>query len=73
MTYQDMAKYVGRRGTIAGSGSLEFEVEVTDVKQQWGITRFQVKPVSGFGRSWVENVKFTPIQTITVREILDRR
>lgn len=32
---------------------LTFEVILTDVTQQWGHIRYQISPVSGTGKIWV--------------------
>lgn len=48
-------KYVGKKGTIR-LGLLTIEVKITDVKEAYGKTRYQVEPVSGSGSAWVEDV-----------------
>ena len=60
MTASEMSLYVGKKGHVpmGKNGELQVEVHVTDVKEQWGIIRYQVRPVAGFGRLWVERVSF---------------
>lgn len=72
MTAAEMAKYIGKRATVSGSGTTKFEVEIVDVKERWGILRFLVTPVAGSGESWVEHVNMMN-ERITTEEILERR
>lgn len=76
MTAAEMSRYIGRKGTIRGAGDLKFEIEVVDVKQRWGIVRFEVRPIAGFGRAWVEQVEFPPTpkytNNLTFDEIVGR-
>lgn len=48
-------KYVGKKAIIF-LGGLEIEVEILDVKLAWGKERYEVKPVAGSGKVWVESI-----------------
>lgn len=48
-------KYVGKKGTI-DAGGLKVEVEILDVKLAWGKERYEVQPVAGSGKVWVESI-----------------
>jgi len=48
-------KYVGKKGTIS-AGGLTIEVEILDVKLAWGQERYEVQPVAGSGKVWVESI-----------------
>lgn len=39
------------------SGGLSFEVKVIDVKNTYGRDRYQIEPVKGEGKIWVEKLK----------------
>lgn len=72
MTAVEMSKYIGRSGFVA-YGDLKYEVTVTDVKERWGKLRFEVRPLAGFGRSWVESVEFQQQPAVSISEVLERR
>lgn len=48
-------KYVGKKGTIV-AGGLTIEVNILDVKLAWGKERYEVEPVAGSGKVWVESI-----------------
>lgn len=60
MTAQEMSYYVGKKAHIGvgKAGELQVEVWITDMEERWGVVRYQVRPVTGFGRLWVESVTF---------------
>lgn len=60
MTTAQMSVYIGKKGTmpVGPASELQVEVWVTDVKERWGVVRYQVRPVAGWGRLWVEKVNF---------------
>jgi hypothetical protein len=59
MTAAEMARFIGRTGFISCTGGgLKVEVVVTDVTERWGSVRYQVRPVAGWGRAWVQDVEF---------------
>lgn len=60
MTAQEMGYYIGKKAhiSVGKNGELQVEVWVTDVKERWGVVRYQVRPVTGFGRLWVEAITF---------------
>ena len=41
------------------SGGLFFEVKVIDVKNTYGRDRYQIEPVKGEGKIWVEKLKIS--------------
>ena len=53
-----MKKYYEYVGTFASIylGGLDVIVKITDYKEAWGKIRWEVEPVAGDGRIWVENV-----------------
>lgn len=55
MDYLQVAKTIGKRGSI-DTGGLSIEVEVTNYKQSYGKDRWEVKPIAGSGKIWVENI-----------------
>jgi hypothetical protein len=55
MSSEDIKKLIGKKGTIILS-SLTVEVKVLDVKSAYGRTRFQVEPIAGSGKAWMEKV-----------------
>lgn len=61
MTTAEMNTFIGKKGHISmgKDGELKIEVWVTDVKERWGTVRYQVRPVAGYGRLWVEQVEFS--------------
>lgn len=54
MTARDGQFFLGRRA-LYSVNSLQIEVEIVDVKSVYGSTRFQIKPVAGAGRVWVDS------------------
>ena len=57
-TVKEMAECIGKEGSIY-NGTLRIKVRVVDVKQSYGKQRWEVEPVAGSGRAWVESVEFT--------------
>jgi hypothetical protein len=49
-------EYVGKEAVVV-LGGLDVKVNIVDVKFSWGNKRFQVEPVYGNGRVWVERVE----------------
>ncbi len=58
MTHKEAAKLIGRAGHYA-HGNLIFRVEVTDVREVFGRTDVQIKPVAGSGMGWISLDKIT--------------
>lgn len=58
-TAVDFTAYLGKRATIY-VGGLHVEVDIINLKQSYGRTRFLVSPVAGSGSVWVENVAVQP-------------
>lgn len=48
-------KYVGKNATVS-AGGMRVEVTITDVKISWGKERYEITPVAGSGKIWVESV-----------------
>lgn len=64
MTALEQAALIGRYGTMRSA--LAFRVIVTDVRQSFGRTDLQLKPVVGEGSAWIssENVKLDNVERI---------
>lgn len=64
MTTAEMSKFIGRCALLpfGSNNEVQIEVMVVDVKEQWGILRYQVRPVAGFGTIWVERLNFVNIK-----------
>lgn len=58
MTLAEMAKLIGQHGLLRTDG-LEVGVEILDVKQAYGRTRYVVKPLVGAGSTTVEDFRVT--------------
>jgi hypothetical protein len=56
VTTAESVAILGKAGTIHLNG-LNIDIIVTDVKQAYGRTRYQVTPAQGSGSIWVETVK----------------
>lgn len=64
VTAQEMAKYLGKSGTLTVAGSrLAFRVKVTDVRVRFGQIDYQVTPVAGVGEAWHDS------QNVTLDEV----
>lgn len=57
MTVKEQMAYIGQTGTVVLKG-LVVQVEVMDIKSEFGLVRYLVKPVAGSGEVWIENVEF---------------
>ncbi len=57
MTAKELSEVIGKTATYA-TGSLSFEVIVTDTKMSYGHIRYEIKPKSGSGTAWVETLIF---------------
>lgn len=55
MTYATQAKVIGKKGYIK-MGRLEISVTILDYKNSYGKDRWQVEPLSGAGKIWVEEI-----------------
>lgn len=55
-TAMEMTAVIGARVRVMFE-SLEIECSITDVKRVYGRVRYQVEPVSGNGRQWVEETR----------------
>lgn len=55
MSYIENAKIIGKVGSIF-IGGLTVKVTVLDYKNSYGRDRWQVTPVEGEGKIWVESV-----------------
>lgn len=53
MTAQEAISILNSYATI-NQGGLTVNVRITDVKQSYGVIRYQVTPISGFGSIWVD-------------------
>lgn len=60
-TYQDMSKWIGRKGSVrTGHGTMTCDVVIIDAKVSYGKPRVHVEPIHGFGGAWVDVESFTP-------------
>lgn len=53
---KEVNEYVGKRAMITFNG-LKVEVEIVDVHQTYGKTRYEVKPIAGTGIIRVEKLE----------------
>lgn len=60
MNLSEAIKIIGRTGTIRTAEGMTIEVFVNDVKSVYGVTRYEVSPVAGDGRAWINADRFTP-------------
>jgi hypothetical protein len=56
MTAAEMAALIGRDAEWGANG-LTVAVTIVDVKQAWGRLRYQITPVVGRGKVWVEHLQ----------------
>jgi hypothetical protein len=52
---KELMEAVGKKGLVYLEG-LKVEVEILDVKNSYGNTRYLIKPVAGTGEVWKEQV-----------------
>ncbi len=52
MTYKEAARIIGRKGKYL-HGNIQFQVELLDVREVFGRTDVEIKPVAGTGTAWV--------------------
>ena len=57
MTVSQTAALIGQQANLPIGGGVMVAVLITDVKEGWGKTRYQVTPVKGYGAKWVEYVE----------------
>lgn len=53
MTATEMMQYVNKTGLIAMDG-LKVEVSIIDARRSWGKLQYEITPVNGEGRKWVD-------------------
>ncbi len=56
MTTLQTQQLLGKKAVIS-YGTINFEVTITDTKQAWGETLYLIEPISGYGKTWVKNIK----------------
>lgn len=54
MTGADMAKIIGREGSLLVSEGFDVEVIITNVKVSYGSLRYEVLPIRGANTGWVD-------------------
>lgn len=54
---KEKIKRIGEVATIRLNG-LTVEVKISDYKNSYGRDRWEVSPVAGNGKAWVENLEF---------------
>ena len=57
-----MIKNIGRTGTVHFRGDCYVTVLITDAKTAYGALRFEVEPLAGLGRVWIDaaSIEITP-------------
>jgi hypothetical protein len=56
MLVRELNEFIGKNGLIELSG-LIIRVNIKNVKERWGKTRYLVTPLAGSGEIWVENIR----------------
>ena len=56
MSTLELAKKIGKTGTIHTTNGLTVQVTILDVKVSWNKERYLVTPKAGSGETWVENI-----------------
>lgn len=60
MTINEIAKYLGKVGTVLpGLGSISIAVRVYDARQVYGRIELLVKPTEGSGEAWINPNRIT--------------
>lgn len=54
ITTKEAAAMIGRAGSLCISGTMTVKVFVMDVREVYGRTDYQVRPVAGSGDLWVQ-------------------
>ncbi len=54
--YQSKTHVIGKLGTIRTGTGLTIDVAILDHKRSYGRDRYEVKPMAGSGKAWVESV-----------------
>lgn len=52
---KELLEMIGKSGAIP-VGKMTFDVTITNVKRSYGNDRYEVEPVAGSGRDWVEKI-----------------
>ncbi len=53
MNAKELVAMIGRRGSLSYGDGMSFEVEITDMKSQYGVLRASVRPIHGNGAALV--------------------
>lgn len=53
MSVTQMAKMIGQKGHIFGTGDMRISVRIIDVKVSYGQVRYQITPLAGEGTTWI--------------------
>lgn len=56
MTTLKASLFIGKTAYYDDGSGVVVEVVVLDVKERWGRTRYEIRPVAGWGRKWVESL-----------------
>jgi len=54
MTATEAARVLNSEAVLTMSQSMRIDVRITDAKTSFGVVRFYVTPVSGWGGMWVD-------------------
>lgn len=63
-TAAEMQKMLGKEGRIRTSEGLVVDVRITDAKMAYGVLRYEVEPVSGSGRKFIDAGRFNSWETV---------
>ena len=53
MGMKELAKLIGTKAIISVEKSLKIEVEIMDIRLQYGRTDYLVRPLAGAGEQWL--------------------
>lgn len=54
MSAKELGRLLGQTGLLLTNEGLNVRVSILDAKLAWGATRVQVKPIEGYGTTWVD-------------------
>lgn len=63
MNIKELAQAIGKTAYLR-TESFQVKVTISDVKQAYGNTRYEVTPVSGSGVAWVDETRLSGIGAI---------
>ena len=57
-TVKDLAPLLGKAGWVKGECGFHIEVQVTDVRVNFGQVQVEVTPIAGHGTAWINRDRF---------------